>query len=124
MLVSSDRLADPEGSLLRIDDDRCGAVAVAIVDGQLYAFQDTCTHQQCSPTSWVSVYAVESEEPQSCGLGAVGWDERGISLLGEASRTRRQRVPLDAVSIARRQRGAWKSSLRQATAPIHLSKAP
>ena len=48
MFVSPDHLADPEGSLLRIDDDRCGAVAVAIVAGQAYAFQDTCTHQQCS----------------------------------------------------------------------------
>ena len=125
MLVRSDRLADPEGFLLRIDDDRCGAVAVAIVDEQLYAFQDTCTHQQCSPTRWVSVYTAESEElPQSCGLGAVRWDERGISLLSGTSRTRCKRVPLDAVSIARRQRGARKSSLRQATGPIDLSRAP
>jgi len=100
MLVSSDRLADPEGSLLRIDDDRCGAVAVAIVDGQPYAFQDTCTHQQCSPTSRVSVYVAGSEGPP----GPVG------SVLGGAQRHCVSGSPSTRCRSQRRQRGVRKSS--------------
>ena len=48
MQASPQSLSDPEGSLVRVDDEIFGAVAVAIVDGVTYAFQDVCTHQKCS----------------------------------------------------------------------------
>jgi len=91
MLVSSDRLADPEGSLLRIDDDRCGAVAVAIVDGQLYAFQDTCTHQQCSLSDgFLDEYAI------ICPCHQSMFDVRtGEVLVGPAA------TPLQTFACAR-----------------------
>jgi nitrite reductase/ring-hydroxylating ferredoxin subunit len=43
-----DDILDPEGSLFRVEHPDHGAVAIAIVEGRAYRFQDTCTHQQCS----------------------------------------------------------------------------
>jgi 3-phenylpropionate/trans-cinnamate dioxygenase ferredoxin component len=99
MFVSPDHLADPEGSLLRIDDDRCGAVAVAIVDGRAYAFQDTCTHQQCSLSEgFLDEYAV------ICPCHQSVFDVRtGEVLLGPASaalRTFDCALDGDAVSVS------------------------
>lgn len=99
MLVSPDHLADPEGTLLRIDDDEHGAVAVAIVEGRLYAFQDVCTHQQCSLSEgFLDEYAV------ICPCHQSVFDVRnGEVLLGPATvalRTFDCELLGDAVSIS------------------------
>jgi 3-phenylpropionate/trans-cinnamate dioxygenase ferredoxin component len=99
MLVSPDHLADPEGALLRIDDDHWGPVAVAIIKGQAYAFQDTCTHQECSLSEgFLDEYAV------ICPCHQSVFDIRtGEVLLGPAATALRTFACVrdgDAVSVS------------------------
>ena len=42
------RAEDLEGGEVRVFDVRGKKIAVANVDGAFYAFDDTCTHRQCS----------------------------------------------------------------------------
>lgn len=62
MFVDADAMVDPGESLFRVERPVRGgaeAIAVAVVDGQAYAFQDRCTHQSCSLSDgFLDEYAV------------------------------------------------------------------
>ncbi|HVW42051.1 MAG TPA: Rieske 2Fe-2S domain-containing protein [Amycolatopsis sp.] len=82
MFVNPDHVAHLEELLLRVDDSRYGAVAVAIVNGKAFAFQDACTHQQCSLSEgFLDEYAV------ICACHQSVFDVRtGEVLTGPATR--------------------------------------
>jgi nitrite reductase/ring-hydroxylating ferredoxin subunit len=65
----------PEGEAVRVDTDP--PIAVFKVDGQLYAIDDTCTHQDASlADGWVEGCLVV------CPLHAAGFDLRTGEVTG------------------------------------------
>jgi nitrite reductase/ring-hydroxylating ferredoxin subunit len=83
-LPSTEPTRDPGNDLYRLGPNEAGtdvAVAVAIVEGQSYAFQDGCTHQQCSLSEgFLDEYAI------ICPCHQSVFDVRdGQVLLGPAT---------------------------------------
>jgi len=81
---------DASESLQVIDHEEYGAIAVAIVEGEAFAFQDQCTHQQCSLSE-----GILEEHGLICPCHQSMFDVRtGEVLMGPAS------IPLQTYSCS------------------------
>jgi 3-phenylpropionate/trans-cinnamate dioxygenase ferredoxin subunit len=99
--------ADPGESLFRINGGPAGdeAIAIAVVEGRAFAFQDRCTHQSCSLSDgFLDEYAV------ICPCHHSVFDVRdGQVLIGPA------RTPLQTYDCALDGNGVSVGALRPMT---------